>query len=74
MLLRACSVISARARFLSDGRMRIEPDFGLIRPMIILARVDLPLPFGPVIEMNSPSLMVRFMSCKIFVRFLPEPT
>ena len=43
----------------------IFPLVGCWIPIIVLASVDLPLPFGPVIIISSPGLTVKFRSCKI---------
>ena len=62
----ALSVIDKEV--ISSPLNKICPSDGVSIPAIILARVDLPPPFGPVITINLPSSIVRltFLSMSFY--------
>src|SRR5574340_142170 len=53
--------------------MAIVPEVGLSTPAMMLNRVLLPQPLGPMTETNSPSATVRSIVASVSRRWLPEP-
>src|SRR6266702_5178747 len=53
--------------------MAIVPDVGSSTPAMILKRVLLPQPLGPMTETNSPVVTVRSIFASVSRRWRPEP-